>query len=119
MSILFKAILVFMMVVVITVVFWFKSKVQTSEVELHKLDLEIKRAVDSLAVLNAEWSYLNQPERLKERNQNELGLRRKTAAEIYPLEAIPMLLQSRADSRKSNPSPPPAQDDGFRNGVAR
>ncbi|MDI9408166.1 MAG: hypothetical protein QM523_02855 [Candidatus Pacebacteria bacterium] len=107
MAILIKVVMVFCLSFFIAAVFWYKSKVEISEIELHKLDTDITRAVDNLSVLRAEWSYLNQPQKLKERNQVELGMRRKTAAEIHPLESIPKLFPLLNEQAAPAPAPAP------------
>ncbi len=66
--------------VVIGLAFWaYRENYRTQEVarEIRTLQLEIAETRGALAILNAEWAYLNRPDRLRnlaELNFDSLGL---------------------------------------------
>ena len=57
------------------VVFSVKYKVQDLELELTNLQENIKENEDSIHVLNAEWSHMNNPESLKRLAERHLGMK--------------------------------------------
>jgi hypothetical protein len=56
------------------VLFHTKNKVQKLEDQLTSLDRQILRERESLHILNAEWHYLNRPDRLAALNERYLNL---------------------------------------------
>lgn len=53
--------------------FWFSQQVQQLESQKKKLEKEIGNEEDGIRVLNAEWAYLNRPDRLETLVTNYLG----------------------------------------------
>ena len=51
-----------------------KHRVQTLEDSLHALNAEIIADRDAIQVMQAEWSYLNQPARLEALSKRLLGM---------------------------------------------
>ena len=69
-----------------------KAEVKVMERQLAALDRELLDEQKSLQVLKAEWSYLNQPERLQSlvaRHGDRLQLRPVSPGQIGVLEALP------------------------------
>jgi len=63
---LINCILLGVMVVAAVVVYDMKHRVETASVHVAKLEREIVREREAIALLKAEWSYLTQPARLQE-----------------------------------------------------
>ena len=95
MSLRLKVIAVIGLVFLISFVYQYKSRVEQREIELRKLEKIIAQKTDQLSVLQAEWSHLTQAELLKQRNQQELGLRQPSTAQYYPVESIPQIFPPR------------------------
>jgi cell division protein FtsL len=70
-------------------VFVLKHEVQKLEGELSQLHHQIVTDQEALHVLKAEWSHLNQPERLKELAQRHLGLEALEPGQIVSFEDLP------------------------------
>jgi cell division protein FtsL len=70
-------------------VFVLKHEVQKLEQELGQLHRQILTDQEALHVLKAEWSHLNQPERLKELAQRHLGLEALAPGQIVRFEDLP------------------------------
>ncbi|MDB5367692.1 MAG: hypothetical protein JWM77_3619, partial [Rhodospirillales bacterium] len=65
-------------------------RVQRTEQYLAKLEREIVREQDQIRVLDAEWSYLNDPARIEALARRHLMLAPMSAKKIVSLEAIPL-----------------------------
>ena len=57
-----------------TGLFMLKYEVQAQEQRLAGLHKDIMEAQEQIHVLKAEWSYLNEPARLREQTERHLGL---------------------------------------------
>jgi hypothetical protein len=80
------------LLVVITVgyaMFQVKYEVMQQEDALARINREIADTRDQIRVLDAEWSYLSQPNRLKRLASRYLDLFPISAAQIVELSAIP------------------------------
>ena len=66
--------LVFLVIVMGSGLFYIKAQVSTATNDLHKLQMEVKKAEEDTAVLKAEWSYLNRPERLQKLAEKYLDI---------------------------------------------
>ncbi len=69
--------------------FQVKYQVMQLEDELGRVNRGIDADRDQLRVLNAEWSYLNQPARLDQLSQRFLKLRPITRIELGSLDQVP------------------------------
>lgn len=69
--------------------FFIKYEVQDREETLARLNREIFKTQESIHILNAEWSYLNQPSRLETLSRKHLGLAPMDNTQLNGYEAIP------------------------------
>ena len=67
--------------------FVMKNKVQSLEKELAQINENIKDDVKTIHVLNAEWSHLNSPERLRELAAKHIALNPVQAEQIINYSA--------------------------------
>ncbi len=80
--------------VVMGLAFWaYRENYRTQEVsrDIKSLQLEIAEARGALAILNAEWAYLNRPDRLRELaelNFDSLGLLPLTGAHYVRVDQL-------------------------------
>jgi cell division protein FtsL len=71
-------------------VFQFKYRVQALEAELVALDGQILRTQEATHVLEAEWSFLNEPRRLEQLSRRYLPMAPMTPAQISTVDLLPM-----------------------------
>jgi len=81
--------------------FHVKYKVQTLEDDLKRLNAETTKEQEQLHVLRAEWSYLNQPSRLRELSTRYLPLAPLQADQVGAISQIPF---------RPKPDDAPAED---------
>ena len=72
-----------------TALFLVKYEVIALEDDLARLERKIERDRTAIHVLRAEWSYLNDPERLDHLSRKHLGLVPMAADRVVALEALP------------------------------
>lgn len=65
-----------------------KHRVQTLEDRLHALNAEIITDRDAIQVMQAEWSYLNQPARLEALSKRLLGMDAPVAAQTVSMQEL-------------------------------
>jgi len=70
--------------------------------ELARLNRDIRTDRDAMHVLRAEWSFLNQPERLEELTRRHLDLLPVTGEQIAGTGAVPVLPQDELPTTGSN-----------------
>ncbi|MGB0571809.1 MAG: cell division protein FtsL [Alphaproteobacteria bacterium] len=70
--------------------------------ELAQLNRDIRNDRDAIHVLRAEWSFLNQPERLEELTRRHLDLLPVTGGQIAGTGAVPVLPQAELPTTGSN-----------------
>jgi cell division protein FtsL len=92
-------------------VFVLKHEVQKLESELARVHRAIVNDQEALHVLKAEWSHLNQPERLKDLASRYLSLAPLAPGQIVRFEALPFRAADPAvgilpDSSQSLPGGP-------------
>lgn len=68
--------------------FFVKHEVKDQERRLQALNDEIQRNQESIHVLRAEWSYLNDPSRLRALAEKHLGMRPVAPAQVASLDAV-------------------------------
>jgi len=89
-----------------TGLFLLKYEVQAQEQRLTSLRKDIIDSQEQIHVLKAEWSYLNEPQRLREQAERHLGLHPLKPSQIVTIASLPM-----ADHRLSDPDPAPLQNE--------
>lgn len=82
-----------------------KYKVIALEAQLEEINGDIEADRDAIAMLHAEWSYLNDPAQIEAYATHHLGTRPATVHDIVSLASIPML-------DGANPSRPQTRPDG-------
>ncbi|WP_395826518.1 hypothetical protein [Elstera sp.] len=80
-------------------VYHLKYEVARKERVLTQLNRQILADQESMQVLKAEWSFLNQPQRIEETARTHLNLEPLTVKQIARIEALPL---------RAQPLPPPA-----------
>ena len=69
-------------------IFVVKQNVKGLEEELHGVRAEIATEREAIAVLDAEWTHLNQPSRLEDLGRRLLGLQTPGSGQIRTIEAF-------------------------------
>ena len=69
-------------------IFVVKQNVKELEDELHRVHAEIATEREAIAVLDAEWSHLNQPSRLEDLGRRRLDLDTPRSAQILTIKAF-------------------------------
>ena len=69
--------------------FFVKHEVKDLETRLAGLNLDITRNQEEMHVLKAEWSYLNDPARLRDLSERHLGMRPMGTHQIATLDTLP------------------------------
>lgn len=93
--------------------FALKFEVLSLEGELDALNDRIVADLEAIRVLQAEWSYLNQPAKLQRRADRHLQLGPLRAAQVLRLDQLPVPAEAgqtphRAVAAASAERPPPA-----------
>ncbi len=76
--------------VMVTGLFELKYEVRELDQEKSRLHDRIAEERESLRVLQAEWSYLNHPDRIQALVAQHLALTTPSSRQILPVEQIPM-----------------------------
>jgi hypothetical protein len=71
-------------------VFWVKYEVQDLKDEISQLDRTIMEDRQAIHVLKAEWSHLNDPDRLRFLSGRYLGMTAVETEQIGSLEKVPL-----------------------------
>ena len=71
--------------------FLLKYQVQAEERHLREVRKDIAGTEQSIHVLKAEWSYLNDPVRLREQAERHLAMHPMRANQMVTIETIPMI----------------------------
>lgn len=69
--------------------FFIKHEVKEQEARLSELNAEIQRGQEAIHVLKAEWSYLNDPTRLRQLSERFLGMKVMGPSQIATLNSLP------------------------------
>ena len=94
-----------------TGLFMLKYEVQAQEQRLANLRKDIVETQDSIHVLKAEWSYLNDPSRLREQAERYLGFHPIKPEQIATIANLPMAEPPAAEQAPltaGRPEPQPA-----------
>ncbi len=68
--------------------FFVKHEVKDQEHHLNELTAEIQRNQETIHVLRAEWSYLNDPARLRALSEKHLGMHPVMPAQVATLDSV-------------------------------
>lgn len=82
-----------------------KMKVEAQEQNLAGLQRQIVEARESIHVLKAEWSYLNDPVRLRDQAERLLSMKPVRPAQIVTYDRIPYPDAAPAPATSPNPGP--------------
>ncbi|MBN2752222.1 MAG: hypothetical protein JXQ84_05885 [Rhodospirillaceae bacterium] len=82
-----------------------KSRVQDMETQLTALQKDIKEDRTAIRVLKAEWSHLNDPERLKRLAETYLHLAPATSGQIASISALPFTEEAERPRMARQPAP--------------
>ena len=80
--------------------FVMKNKVQNLEHELAQINRNIEDDVKTIHVLNAEWSHLNSPARLRQLAAKHIDLNQVQAEQIINYSALPFEYQSESENKR-------------------
>jgi hypothetical protein len=89
--------------------FLLKYKVQALENELVARQAQIVRDRGAIRVLQAEWTYLNDPERLRRLSEEHLGFGPAAPQNVAVIDALPFRDGSQAPAQVSQPTAPTPQ----------
>jgi len=78
---------------------YLKNSVYRLETELKSINRDIRTDIESIHILNAEWSKLNNPTRLRSLVSNHISLNPVKAEQIINYSALPFNYES-GESRK-------------------
>jgi hypothetical protein len=88
-----------------TVLFHTSQKVHDEREKIAALDANIAKEEESLRVLNAEWSYLNQPARLEKLAKTYLNMAPLKGSQFIKVEDIPLRGAVVAEAVTTTPAP--------------
>jgi hypothetical protein len=89
--------------------FLLKYKVQALENELVARQEQIVRDRGAIRVLQAEWTYLNDPERLRRLSSEHLAFGPATPKNVANIDALPFRAGMEAPAQVSHPTAPNPQ----------
>jgi hypothetical protein len=108
--------------------YFVKHEVKEQEARLNELNQEIQRNQEAIHILKAEWSYLNDPARLRQLSEKFLSMRVMGPSQITSLTparreptataAVPAV-KPPAGTVRVDPPKPPARPDAGRGETAR
>jgi cell division protein FtsL len=97
------------LVVLAYVIYQVKYDTRSLDVDIASLSKDIETERDSVAVLRAEWSLLNRPERIERLAEKYLDLAPPKPQQMLALETASPGDLERASTALAQPSPPVAQ----------
>lgn len=80
--------------------FVMKNRVQDLEKELIAINQTIKEDIKTIHILKAEWSHLNNPERLRNLAQKHIALNPVKAEQIINYSSLPFEYETATTERK-------------------
>ena len=81
-----------------TTLYQVKTGIDERQAELRRLQANIATTQRDIAVLEAEWAFLSRPDRVMNLSARLLDMKPISRDRILPLDAIPMRLQTDANS---------------------
>lgn len=88
--------------------FFVKHEVKEQEARLSELNREIERSQEAIHVLKAEWSYLNDPSRLRNLSEKFLSMKVMGAAQVASLDHLPAMEPASGPAYAQAEQPRPA-----------
>ena len=82
--------LIFMFALMATGMFVIKNKVISLENELERINAQIREDQNALHVLKAEWTYLNDPSRIRHLSENHIQMKPLRGEQIISFSSIPL-----------------------------
>lgn len=76
-----------------------KYTVQNVQRDVASLETELKGERESLHLLNAEWAYLNRPERLRDLSDKHLALAPLDSRQIQDIGVLPVAFDAQDQAR--------------------
>lgn len=68
----------------------FKAQAANNAAQIEQLHAEIEAERERISMLRAEWTYLNQPDRIQDLAERHLDLERMKGAQMGTIDALPM-----------------------------
>lgn len=90
--------------------FFIKHEVKEQEARLSELNQEIRGGQEAIHVLKAEWSYLNDPARLRQLSEKYLSMKVMGPSQVATMNSLP--LSGPAYAAASSPRPAAASGNG-------
>ena len=84
-----KFALIFMFALMATGMFIIKNEVIALENDLEKINAQIREDQNALHVLKAEWTYLNDPSRIRHLSENHIHMKPLRGEQIISFSSIP------------------------------
>ena len=81
-----------------TTLYQVKTGIDEKQADLQRLQANIATTQRDIAVLEAEWAFLSRPDRVMNLSTSLLNMKPISRDRVLPLAAIPMRLQSDANS---------------------
>ena len=81
-----------------TTLYQVKTGIDERQTELRRLQANIVTTKRDISVLEAEWAFLSRPDRVMNLSTSLLDMAPISRDRVLPLDAIPMRLQTDADS---------------------
>ena len=82
--------LIALFAVMATGMFLIKSKVSSLENELEQINAKIREDQNALHVLKAEWTYLNDPARIRHLSESHIHMKPVRGEQIISFSSIPL-----------------------------
>ena len=82
--------LIFMFALMATGMFVIKNKVIALENDLERINAKIREDQNALHVLKAEWTYLNDPARIRNLSEKHVHMKPLRGEQIISFSAIPL-----------------------------
>jgi len=89
--------------------YFLKHKVREQEARLVEVNAEILREQEAIHVLKAEWSYLNDPARLRALSEKFLSMKVVSPSQVATFNSLPGSSGRMMAAPLAVPSPPPAK----------
>lgn len=93
-----------------------KYEVQALRIQIAEVSRQLRQEKEAMNVVQAEWAYLNRPERLQQLSAKYLSTGAVTVGQIAEVEAIPFPKRLEASAGSAAVRPVPASFNGSASG---